>query len=180
MNDPAGLHFSAEAQDLFDTWRGQLEARLRDASMSTTPAFESHMSKYRSLMPSLALIFHLVELVDGQTESTEVSLKAAQLACAWCDYLELHARRIYAAETNTGVIAAHALMEKIDDGAINDGMTVRDIYRAGWEGLSDRSIVQAALTVLEQHHAVRVVEHQTGGRSSAIVRLHPSLRRAAG
>lgn len=171
-----GLHFDPEAQLLFNEWRGGLEARLREPAMRRTPAFESHLSKYRSLMPSLALIFHLVEWVDGGTDSLSVSLKAAALAISWCDYLEQHARRIYASETNHGVIAAHALLELIEDGKIKHGTRVRGIYRGAGEGLTDAATVHAAIKVLEQHHIVRMGEVSTGGRPSYVVHLHPTLR----
>ncbi|HID88786.1 MAG TPA: DUF3987 domain-containing protein, partial [Anaerolineae bacterium] len=49
------LGFTPEAQDLFDNWRDELENRLRSDELVGTPAFESHIAKYRSLMPSLAL-----------------------------------------------------------------------------------------------------------------------------
>ncbi len=50
-----GLRFAPDAQELFNEFRGGLEKRIRGGD-GTAPAFESHMSKYRSLMPSLALI----------------------------------------------------------------------------------------------------------------------------
>jgi hypothetical protein len=45
-------------------WRTDLEARLRDSDEH--PIMVAHLSKYRSLMPSLALIFHMCDcVVDG-------------------------------------------------------------------------------------------------------------------
>ncbi len=45
-------------------------------------------------MPSLALIFHIVDIADGKKEQG-ITLSSAQKAALWCDYLESHARRIY-------------------------------------------------------------------------------------
>lgn len=45
-------------------------------------------------MPSLALIFHVIELADGIKEKG-IALHCVQKAAAWCAYLETHARRIY-------------------------------------------------------------------------------------
>ena len=101
----------------------------------TTPAFESHMSKYRSLMPSLALIFHLVDVV-GEQEQGPVGLQSTLLAANWCDYLEEHARKIYASELYPDLTTAHLLANKIRAGAIIDEMRVRDIYRPQWSGLT--------------------------------------------
>ena len=63
------------------------------------------MAKFRSLMPSLALIFHLIEVADG-TAAEAVTLRSAQLAAQWCDYLETHARRIYGLVNDLGIQAA--------------------------------------------------------------------------
>ena len=45
-----------------------------------------------------------------QTEfPLNVSLNAAELAAGWCDFLERHARKVYASELYPGIEAAHAL-----------------------------------------------------------------------
>ena len=59
-------------------------------SSRSDPALISHCSKYRSLMPSLALIFHVIEAVTRGTGGP-VSLAAAERAMAWCDYLAANA-----------------------------------------------------------------------------------------
>jgi hypothetical protein len=178
-DDIPALRFSGEAQVLFDTWRDTLERRLRSGELDHKPAFESHLSKYRSLMPSLALLFHLVDVVDGKA-SGPVSLEAAQLAADWCEYLEQHALKLYAPEISAHIKAARDLSLKIEEGAIKDGQTVRDIYHAKWEGLSDRAVVMAGLEVLAEHNWIRTENVSTGGRPSLKIRLHPDLREAKG
>ena len=177
-SDIPALHFSPEAQELFDVWRGELEQRLRGDELKHKPAFESHLSKYRSLMPSLALIFHLVAVADG-TASGPVSLEAAQLAAAWCEYLEAHALKLYAREVSSHIKAAQLLALKLEEDRIADGVKVRDIYNVSWEGLSDREIVLSGLEVLAAHNWLRLEEQTTGGRPSQVVRLHPELRKRA-
>ena len=178
--DIPALHFSDEAQQLFNAWRAGLEQRLRAPGMIPTPAFESHLAKYRSLMPSLALIFYLVEVV-GTEEIRAVDLAAVQRAADWCDYLEAHARKIYAAELQPDITAAHALASKIEAGAIQDGTTRRDIYRSHWTGLSTPETVSSGLGLLEKHHWLRLVEEKQEGRGrpSEIILFHPELRRVA-
>src|SRR5690606_18478468 len=51
------LRFEAGAQKLFNSWRTDLEFRVR--SGEETPTFSSHLAKYRSLVPAIALIYHL-------------------------------------------------------------------------------------------------------------------------
>lgn len=172
------LHFADDAQELFDAWRTELETRLRSTDLDHKPAYASHIAKYRSLMPSLALIFHLVGVADG-TASGPVSLGAAQLAAAWCEYLEAHALKLYAPEVSSHINAAQLLARRIDDNDIEDGVSVRDLYRRGWEGLDDRETVMSGLEVLAESNWIRLAERITGGRPSQTVRLHPELRGGA-
>jgi len=136
------------------------------------PAIQSHLAKYESLMPSLALILHLA---DGHTGP--VSAAATAKAADWCDYLESHARRVYAACMQGDIHAAHRLVKKIKEGKIKHGMKVRDIYQNQWAGL-DKSATTEALNVLEEYGWLRVEEErqESGGRPSSIVQIHPDLR----
>lgn len=173
---PPFLRFDGEAQALFDSWRGDLEDRLRSPELERTPAFLSHLSKYRSLMPSLALLIDLSGRVTGERpEGGGVSLGAARLAAAWCDFLEAHARKVYAHELAPGEAAARPLADRIGDGSIRDGATVKSIYHAGWSGLCAAETVWAGLLSLEKLGWVRVEEVATGGRPSDVVRLHPDF-----
>ena len=47
------LRFSNEAQEIFSDWREKLEHRLREGELGN--ALESHLSKYRGLVPALSL-----------------------------------------------------------------------------------------------------------------------------
>ena len=173
-NIPA-LRFSEEAQELFDEWLTELQKRLLSGD-EDSPAFQSHLSKYRSLMPSLALLFDLVDWADERKEGGPVSLGAARKAAALCDFLEQHARKVYAGAIHPQIQAAHALARKIRAGKIKHGDQVRSLYRNQWSLLQTRSSVYDGLTVLEDCHWVRVETQPTGGRSSDVVRLHPELR----
>jgi hypothetical protein len=168
------LRFSEDAQERFNTWRNALETRLRSGEMSETPAFEAHLAKYRSLLPSLALIFHLVDVVDGGNPGP-VSLAAMQLAEQWCEYLEAHARKLYAEELSPGVDGAHKLAERIENGDVKDRHSMRELYRPQWAGLRTPEQARRACQVLESCSWLRVQEIETGGRPSEIIRLHPDL-----
>ncbi len=171
-----GLRFAPDAQELFNEFRDGLERRVRSGD-ETAPAFESHLAKYRSLMPSLALIFHLVDVVQDRDQGP-VSLQSARLAATWCDYLEQHARKIYAAELYPDLTAAHLLAGKIRAGAIVDEMHVRDIYRSHWSGLT-AEMIQDGFRLLERCNMARIVQKDTGGRQADVIQLHPSLKRFA-
>ena len=136
------VRFTEDAQEVFDQWRDELEIRLRTAELP--PALESHLAKYRSLMPSLALVFQLIEFVDGTGEGgccgTQVTLQAA----AWCEYLETHAARLYSSAQNPAMEGARALLERIRKGDVSDGDSTRSIYRKHWAKLSTPEEVNSA------------------------------------
>jgi putative DNA primase/helicase len=171
------LRFTPEAQELFDAWRLELETRLRSDTIHS-PAFESHLAKYRSLMPSLALIFHLLRKVERDWEGNAVALDVTRLAAEWCEFLEAHARKVYAGVLQKDLQAAHALVDKIRTGALTDGQAPREVYRNGWSLLQTPDDVYGGLTYLERHGWIRVCEEPSGpkgGRPREVIHLHPSL-----
>jgi putative DNA primase/helicase len=159
---------------VFDQWRDELETTLRSEEL--VPALEAHLAKYRSLMPSLALLLHLMYFVDGTAEGGAVGKEAALRAAAWCEYLRTHAERLYSSAQNPAMEAAQALLEHIRKGEVKDGSTVREIYRKQWAKLSSPETAYKAAEVLEEFGWLRVEENKTGGRSTKKVYLHPSLR----
>jgi len=166
------LRFTAGAQEIFDPWRERLERRLRSGEMSAP--LESHLTKYRSLMPSLALLFHLADAPDGDTAG--VSEEAAVRAVTWCAYLESHAKRLYAHAENPGMERARALLDHIQGGDVKDGMPVRQLYRHQWSRLRTPEEVGDAIKTLEAFGWVRMQQSSGGlGRPSDVLRVHPSL-----
>jgi Protein of unknown function (DUF3987) len=93
------LRFDEEAQERFDEWRGHLEHRLRSAVEH--PVIIAHLAKYRSLIPSLALLCHLADGCTGPVGSGSLAR-----AIAWGSYLETHARRVYAAAVTPDSVEA--------------------------------------------------------------------------
>ncbi len=168
------LHFDDKAQEIFVAWSTELNTLM--VPNAEHPAIQSHLAKFESLMPSLALILHLA---DGHTGP--VSALAAAKAADWCDYLQTHARRVYAACMHGDIHAAHRLVKKINEGKIKHGMKVRDIYQNQWAGL-DKPATTEALNVLEEYNWLRVdeVRQESGGRPSSIVQIHPDLRGKTG
>ena len=126
------FHFSEEAQIVFDRWLTDLELiKLRG---DEEDIIVEHLAKYRKLMPALSLIFHTLDLVDGKA-SGQVTVQSAERAAACCDYLELHARRIYGMaldKTHT----TSTLSKKIKCHTLIDGFTAREVHRKGWSMLT--------------------------------------------
>jgi putative DNA primase/helicase len=171
------VRFTGDAQEIFDQWRDELEGRLRTTELP--PALESHLAKYRSLMPSLALIFQLIEFVDGTAEGGTVGLRPALQAAAWCEYLETHATRLYSSAENPAMEGARTLLDRIRKGDVSDGNSTRSVYRKHWAKLSTPEEVSSACAVLEEFGWLRIEVAKTSGRSTTKLRVHPALREQA-
>ncbi len=169
-----GLRFSTNAQTVFNTWREALEIRLRKEECEA-PAFESHLSKYRSMVPSLALIFHLCDnpKID---ELSEVSKEAIELAIKWSEFLEAHAKKVYSGILHSEIKAAHALAKKIMSKAVTDKSTVRSVYRKCWSGLENSKQVDKALSFLEDLGWLRLVQVKINHGIKEEIHINPKLR----
>jgi hypothetical protein len=160
------FRFSEAAREVFVSWRTELESTVRDPDI--TPALAAHYSKFRGLIPRLALIFHLA---SGGTGA--VSLEAVEQALVWANYLEAHARRIYVmAATGVGLAAARAILSKVRKGQLADGFTARDITQKNWAGLG-REVVGAGLELLIEMDWLRKTEVRGRGRPKEIYLVNP-------
>jgi hypothetical protein len=183
--NPLRFRFSADAQELFIAWLTDLEAKLRSSDLH--PALVSHLSKYRKLMPALALLFELADRVGAGTDFTNssdlrVTLDHAKQAAAFCEYLESHAGRIYSCVTTPQMRAAQELAEKIKTRRVGaDGFfSCRDVYLKGWSGLDSPEAVRLAAQVLEDAGWIREVPSDakpSGGRPSLRYQVNPKVWR---
>lgn len=163
------VRFSEDAQAAFDDWRGTLEHRLRNEAMPAV--LEAHLGKYRSLIPSLALIFHLA---DESLSVSPVKLEHLTRAMGWAEYLETHARRVYSQALDPAMAAAITLSAKLE--SLPEVFTARDIYRNGWAGLDRESTDKALGVLLEFGHAIEAGESGASGRPTARYRVNPKLK----
>jgi hypothetical protein len=131
-------------------------------------------------MPSLALLYHLVDLVDVERGEAAgkgpVSLEAARLAAQWCGFLEEHARRIYQSGSDGDMGPAQTLAERIAE-SLPSPFRARDVVRKCWSGLTSQDEVDRALGILEEHGWVRPVEApagEKGGRSTVEYHINPA------
>lgn len=154
------LRFSGEAQATFSAWRGNLEQRLRDEELP--PHLVAHFSKYRGLMPRLALICHLAGGGIGP-----VGLPALIQAKGWITYLESHARRVYASTEVDNAEAARAIWRRVIKGDLPAPFTLRDIQRKGWSMLKAKERIEGGLTALTEADWLIKAPVETGGRPTS-------------
>jgi len=139
------FHFDTQAQDIFYEWLTEHENRIRNSH--DEPIIIEHLTKYRKLMPSLALIFHLINIASGHT-SGPITTDCVERAVGWCDYLEQHARRIYGMAIEGSYESARKLAKKIQEREITGTFDVRDVYRKEWALLNSRSTAETACDIL--------------------------------
>jgi hypothetical protein len=163
------LHFSPDAQQGFNEWLADLEGRIRQSDEASI--IEAHMAKYRSLGPSLALLIHLADGGQGPVNRT-----ALTCAFAWVEYLESHARRIYAPAMLPAGAAAHALAKRLLAGELASGFTLRNIYMKGWHHLASREEAQEAVELLEDLDWIRGTRERTGGRPTMRYDVNPRIK----
>lgn len=167
--------FDDDAQGLFYHWLTDLEKdKLRQ---DDHPILLEHLSKYRSLVPSLALIFHLIGIADGK-QADRITLDSVIYATAWCAYLESHARRIYGMATDASQQAAARLAKKIEKGELLSGFCVRDVYRKQWSILDSKEVVQSACDELVEAGWLRqeIIENKTGRPRLPIFVVNPKVK----
>lgn len=163
------LRFSQDAQEIFDEWRTELEAKIRASDIH--PALESHLAKYRSLMPSLALLIQLAEDPNAIVVSKDCAIRAVY----WCAYLESHARRIYNMGIDLALSNAHLIFNR--RGKLPSPFKIRDITNKKWMGLPEKKTVEPALEILIDHDYIREerIESPGGGRPSLVYHWNPNI-----
>ncbi len=155
------LRFDSDAHAAFRSWLENLMSRLNAKSPEAMPeTLVAHLSKYRKALPAIAL---LSELADNPNPKA-VSLKSWQRAESWGEYLESHARRVYAPKVRPELVTAHKLAKHWKD--LPQEFTTRDIYRHHWEGLADADAISIGLKVMEGCGWLVPETRQTGGRPS--------------
>jgi len=180
---PVFVRFDGEAQAIFNEWFERLEKRLRSGTLS--PVFASHLSKYRSLFPSLALIF---EVLDNPSFCVEkimrgdllpnVSAQSANLALLWVNFLEIHARALLLdspGESSKAALLADKILQRFKNGdKLKDGMSLRDFKRT-FKAKSENDTLDNALELLSEFGWIRILKVKTSGRAKSVIHVNPVL-----
>lgn len=165
------LRFDDDAQKEFIEWLTELEKEIRSEDIH--PAMEAHLAKYRSLIPSLALIFHIVD--SNGNELGPVSKKSLLRACSWQSYLRSHTERIYGLGTSAEIETAKLILKKIKNKSINCPFNGRDIYRKQWSGLTNSGLVNKGLLVLEEYNYIHGLDTGSSTRPGKNYYVNPGV-----
>ena len=162
--------FTPEAQEIFVDWYKELEEDL--SSQAYHSALMSHLSKFRSLIPALALLLHLASEDTGR-----VSKSALLAAIGWGEVLRSHCNRIYAQTgSNKSISAAREIARHIKSGKLPSEFTARFIKRKEWRGVH-QSLVDPALRELELLNWLmsETTRNKKGGRAHTKYIVNPKI-----
>lgn len=173
-NETCKLRFDDSAQEIFNDWRSKLETKLRSGEVANC-SYESHLAKYRKLMPALALVFYVVENIDHLDGDDQIGTQYAELSIKWCHYLDLHAQKIYRVGKDPRFKSASALADKIKAGKVRDGESLRSIYRRHWSYLDSPEKLEGATAILAEHGWIQVQTTKGAFKSSSTIRINPNL-----
>lgn len=171
------LHFNPEAQTIFNKWLTEITGRLRNEKHT---GMQSHMSKYRGLLPKLAGLLQLADLVTprGDVPLGNQIIDAAHLnrALRLLAYLETHMVRIYAVVKSELQKAEESLAEHIENGDLKDGFTAREISRKCWGNLKKEEVVDSALATMADAGWIRVMmSDKKTGRPTVRYQVNPRV-----
>jgi putative DNA primase/helicase len=174
--EPRVWRFDPDAQALFVEWRTPLEQELRRGELH--PALESHLAKYRKLIPALALICALVDTPDAEAIDEQHLMRAL----AWGEHLRTHAERLYSAATTPETGAATALLRRIKARTLGVSFTPREVAVKHWTGLATPDAVRKAADVLVDYDWLRrdvLIAGTLGGRPSERYTINPAVFRGS-
>lgn len=129
-------------------------------------------------MPSLALIFHLINVASGKARGP-ISVDCVERAAAWCEYLEGHARRVYTSSITAEYQAARNLVRKIQKGELHDRFDLRDVYRKQWSLLRTKEEALASCQILLETGRLKEKQISDGGRAKTIYLINPRIKQGA-
>ena len=170
--------FTDQAQKKYYKWKAEL---IKTYTAEKNAAIESHLTKYKSLLPSLALIFHIIEVAAGNAEPGPVPESAVDMAWIWCDYLETHARRTYDTGTVKKNNSAIALLTALEQGRINideNGIiSKRNLARQTINNIKTTPEIMSALYPLrDTGHLTWLEQTGPGGHKQLIITVNPIYR----
>lgn len=180
-HDPLHVRFAPDAQEMFDAW---LAANMRElaALRQQEDPLAGFIGKGRGTLVRLALVIHLTRWATGEAEEASTVDRASfEAARKLFDcYLVPTYRRVLAA---FGTSEARSDAKRIADHLQKrrpESVRPSDITKLGWQGLTERGQVEAALTALMDADWLGEPIAQSspkGGRPAKAYPVNPKVHR---
>lgn len=169
------VSFDSEAQDIFSDWLMELENDLQSENIDNI--LKTHLSKYRSLIPELCLVFHIMDSdLREDFKFSDIKKDTLMKVIFFSEFLKKHMCVVYGFK-DSQLDLAQLLIKKIASHQLKNNMTVRELQRKGWSGCTDSKQLWFALNTLIENHFIRVdtIRSPKGGASKQVIKINPKL-----
>ncbi len=157
QTDERTLCFSDNAQPIFEDWFKQSMVIIPELSKEGQNDLVNHITKYRKLVPALALLIELAEDAASTCVSEESTIKAVQ----WANYLVTHAKRIYGIKDKTSIVA-QKILDKKDQ--LKADFSPSEVTQNKWKGLTSTEDIREGIQLLAQHNILIKMDSSIGPR----------------
>jgi putative DNA primase/helicase len=165
------LRFCDDGQAAFEQWYKASIDRIDELATQGQGELVNHITKYRKLVPTVALLIELAE----NSHADSVSLESVSKAVEWANYLVTHAKRIYGIHDTVAVTAQSILDKRY---RLSNEFTPSEVVQRGWKGLKKTPEVRLGIELLAKHNYLIKVDGiigAKGGRPSERYRWNHSL-----
>lgn len=180
--DHAWLPFTAEAQELFNEWHYELLLKRDQFNAQGEETRAGIVAKRASLIPSLALIIHMVHCVvdtDVYEKFPDVSYESLHLAIKLADKISAHVDYVWGFSEDTYSPATRTIARLIKEkkvGAKNGVFGKRDLDQKKKPELQDMPERWAALECLRDMNIIRMRSRVAGnGKRFEVYEINPDV-----
>jgi hypothetical protein len=168
------LRFCPKAQEVFTNWFKDSMRIIDELNKGEAQhSLVNHITKYRKMVPAIALLIELAEDPDANEVVEESIVKAIR----WANYLITHAKRIYGIQDKDTLIA-QSIIEKRDK-LVKQSFSPSEIVQKSWSGLHNTEDVKRGISVLVKHnYLIKLISStsKNGGRPSDRYRWNNQLK----
>ncbi|MDF3124673.1 DUF3987 domain-containing protein [Rheinheimera sp. 1928-s] len=173
------VYMEEDAEKAYHHYMKYLNYKLSNENLSVH--LYSHLSKYRSMVPSIALViaaFRQYEENDFEVKRLKpITLADMKMAIRWAKYLERHVKKLWQS-ADERLENAKLILSRMDE--LDDSFSSRDLQQKCWKGLrKNLDKINEALTCLQEHHYLSQIEvlSSKGGRPAIRWVKHPDIER---
>lgn len=153
---PSVFEFDDQAQALYQKFYEHMCQGINNQTNHS--ALQNHLAKMDKTIATLALVFELVNNLNGHNHT--ISIQSMALAYQWFDYLKSHAEAVYSVANHADEEHANLILARKDK--LPNIFTVREIVRKRWMGLASKENVISALNELEEIGMLQKIEITQG------------------
>ncbi len=129
-------------------------------------------------MLGLSGVFHLIKInLEHGAPSNTIDLDTLKLAVNWSEFFRSHAMHLYRATSPLNTVIDKIIC-RIKSGDIKTGLSVRELNRKNWSGLSNDKLNLEALEHLQEMNILRLTSPQSlsgVGRRPIQIEINPDF-----